>query len=132
MPVQTICVALVDDDALFRDTLASLLEMSGMAVEQYDTGEEFLAAAAEDCQAACVVIDVQLGTMTGLEVAQQLPEVGFRRPVIFMTGAVEASFEKQAQELGCAAFLRKPFRRDVLIEAIMAATTAQDRQGQGA
>jgi FixJ family two-component response regulator len=132
MSVQGICVALVDDDALFRDTLASLLEMSGMAVEQYDTGEDFLAAAAGDCQAVCVVIDVQLGTMTGLELAQQLPEVGFLRPVIFMTGSVEASFEKQAQDLGCAAFLRKPFRRDALIEAILAATTSQDRQGQGA
>jgi FixJ family two-component response regulator len=70
--------------------------------------------------------------MTGLEVAQQLPAVGFRRPVIFITGSVEASIEKQAQELGCAAFLRKPFRRDALIEAIMAATTPQNRQGSGA
>lgn len=132
MSVQNICVALVDDDAVFRDMLASLLEMSGMAVEQYDTGEEFLAAAAEDCQAACVVLDVQLGTMTGLEVAQQLPEIGFVRPVIFITGSVEERFEKQAEDLGCVAFLRKPFRRDALIEAIMAATTPQDRQGQGA
>jgi FixJ family two-component response regulator len=132
MPGQNICVALVDDDAVFRDTLASLLELSGMAVEQYDTGEDFLAAAAEECQASCVVLDMQLGTMTGLEVAQQLPAVGFLRPVIFITGSVEASFEKQAEELGCAAFLRKPFRRDALIEAIMAATSLQDRQGQGA
>jgi FixJ family two-component response regulator len=132
MPVQNLCVALVDDDSVFRDTLASLLEMSGMEVEQYDTGEEFLAAAAEDCQAACVVIDVQLGTMTGLEVAEQLPEVGFMRPVIFITGSVEESFARRAEELGCAAFLRKPFRRDALIEAIMAATISQDRPGQGA
>lgn len=130
--MQGLCIALVDDDALFRDSLASLLEMSGMSVEQYDTGEDFLAAAAEDCRAACVVLDVQLGTMTGLEVAQQLPGVGFRRPVIFMTGSVEASFEKQAEELGCAAFLRKPFRRDALIEAIMAATAPENRQGSGA
>ncbi len=132
MSVQGICVALVDDDALFRDTLAGLLEMSGMSVEQYDTGEDFLAAAAEDCQAVCVVIDVQLGTMTGLEVAQQLPEVGFERPVIFITGSIEASLEKRAKDLGCAAFLRKPFRRDTLIEAIVAATAPQIRQGSGA
>jgi FixJ family two-component response regulator len=132
MPVHGLCIALVDDDALFRDSLASLLELSGIAVEQYDTGEDFLAAAAEDCRAACVVIDVQLGGITGLELAGQLPEVGFHRPVILMTGSIEPSFERQAHELGCAAFLRKPFRRDALIEAIMAATASQDRPGQGA
>jgi FixJ family two-component response regulator len=51
MSVQGLCIALVDDDALFRDSLASLLEMSGLEVEQYDTGEDFLAAAADGCQA---------------------------------------------------------------------------------
>jgi FixJ family two-component response regulator len=132
MPGSNIRVALVDDDALLRDALASLLEISGMDVEQYDTGEDFLAAAAEDCQAACVVIDVQLGAMSGLDVAQQLPQIGFRRPVIFITGSIDPGFEKQARDLGCVAFLRKPFRRDALIEAIMAATTSQDRQGSGA
>jgi two-component system response regulator FixJ len=132
MSEQGICVALVDDDAVFRDALASLLEMSGMSVEQYDTGEEFLAAAAEDCQAACVVIDVDLGTMTGLELARQLPEVGFRRPIIFMTGSVEPSVQEQAEGLGCAAFLRKPFRRDALVEAIVAAASRGQRQESGA
>lgn len=132
MSIRSTCVALVDDDALFRDALASLLEMSGMSVEQYDSGEDFLAAA-QECEADCIVMDVQLGAMTGLEVVKQLQKAEFRRPVIFVTGSVDETFEKQAEELGCAAFLRKPFRRDALIEAIMAAMTSQDQpQGSGA
>ncbi len=131
MSIRPTCVALVDDDAVFRDALAGLLEMSGMSVEQYDSGEEFLIAAAEDCKAVCVVLDVQLGGITGLEVAQKLQEAGVVSPVIFMTGSIDPKFEKQAEALGCAAFLRKPFRRDVLIAAIVAATS-QDRQGSGA
>ncbi|HWV53019.1 response regulator transcription factor [Pseudorhodoplanes sp.] len=132
MSIRPLCVALVDDDAVFRDALASLLEIAGMSVEQYDTGEDFLVAVEADCKAECVVMDVQLGGITGLEVAQQLREIDFQPPVIFMTGSVEADVEKQAEDLGCAAFLRKPFRRDALIEAIMAATALQDRQGSEA
>jgi FixJ family two-component response regulator len=132
MSIRPLCVALVDDDVVFRDALASLLEIAGMSVDQYDTGEDFLVAAAAGCKVGCVVMDVQLGGITGIEVAQQLRTIGFQPPVIIMTGSMEEGVEKQAEDSGCAAFLRKPFRRDALIEAIMAAATLQDRQGSEA
>ncbi len=132
MSIRPLCIALVDDDVIFRDALAGLLEVAGMSVEQYDTGEDFLVAAASDCGAACVVMDIELGGVTGLDVAQQLRAGGFQPPVILMTGSMESSVEKQAKELGCAAFLRKPFRRDALIEAITAATALRDRPGSEA
>lgn len=121
MSIRGTSIALVDDDPAFRDLLANLLEMSGMVVEQYDSGTDFLAGAASS-KAACVVADIQLGDITGIEMARQLAASAFNFPIILMTGSTDPVFERQADELGCAAFLRKPFRRDVLIEAIMAAT----------
>jgi FixJ family two-component response regulator len=96
MSVPGTSVALIDDDEVFREALSELLELSGLTVEQYGSGGGFLAAA-------------QGSTAS-------------RVPVIFITGSADATFERQAEELGCVAYLRKPFRRDRLIEAIMAAT----------
>jgi FixJ family two-component response regulator len=121
MSVPGTSVALIDDDEVFREALSELLELSGLTVEQYGSGGGFLAAA-QGSTAACLIVDVQLGDITGIEMAQQLAASGSRVPVIFITGSADATFERQAEELGCVAYLRKPFRRDRLIEAIMAAT----------
>ncbi len=129
MSLHGTCVALVDDDALFRDALASLLEMAGLTVEQYDSGEEFLAAAVMETKAACIVTDFDLYTMTGMDLVRQLRQVGFDRPAVLMTGSVDPAVDEQAEELGCVAVLRKPFRRHALMAAIRAALTPVD-QGQ--
>lgn len=113
-------VALVDDDSLLRDALARLLEMTGMTVEQYDSGEDFLAAAATS-GVACAVLDIQLGDLSGIAVAHRLKESDPGFPIVFITGSIDPVFEQQADEIEGAAFLRKPFLRDTLIEAIMAA-----------
>lgn len=124
MSVRGISVALVDDDELLRELLSDLLELAGLEVEQYGSGTSFLAAA-EKSKAECLVVDVQLGDITGIEMTKQLAGSGFSFPVIFITGSADATFERQAEDVGCVAFLRKPFRREQLIEAIMAATTAE-------
>lgn len=124
MPHSGIAVALVDDDALLRDALARLLEMSGMAVEQYHSGEHFLSAAPTS-RADCVVLDVQLGDISGITVAQELRAWRPEFPIVFITGSIDPVFERQADEIDSAAFLRKPFLRDTLVEAIMAATAAR-------
>ena len=124
MPHSGIAIALVDDDALLRDALARLLEMSGMAVEQYHSGADFLSAAPTS-QADCVVLDVQLGDISGIAVAQELRASRPEFPIVFITGSMDPVFERQADEIDSAAFLRKPFLRDTLVEAIMAATAAR-------
>jgi FixJ family two-component response regulator len=121
MSIQGISVALIDDDELLRESLGDLLELAGLVVEQYASGEAFVAAAAQS-KAACLIVDIQLGDMTGIEMVRHLSASDLYFPVIFMTGSTDAVFEGQADEVGCAAFLRKPFRRDMLIEAIMVAT----------
>jgi FixJ family two-component response regulator len=130
MSIRGTSVALVDDDAAFRDLLANLLEMSGMIVEQYDSGTEFLAGVAS-CKATCIVADIHLGDITGIEMTRQLLASGFSFPIILMSGSIDPVFERQAEELGCAAFLRKPFRGGVLIEAIMAATRLNAKPERG-
>jgi FixJ family two-component response regulator len=113
-------IALVDDDALLRDALARLLEMTGMTVEQYVSGEDFLAAAATS-GAACAVLDIQLGDLSGIAVAHRLKESDPHFPIVFITGSIDPVFEQQADAIEGAAFLRKPFLRDTLIDAIKAA-----------
>jgi FixJ family two-component response regulator len=120
-------IALIDDDALLRDALARLLEMTGMTVEQYDSGEEFLAAA-DGSKVDCVVIDVQLGDISGIEVAHHLRETQGHYPIVFITGSIDPVFEQQADEIDGAAFLRKPFLRDTLIEAILAAIAHREKR----
>jgi FixJ family two-component response regulator len=122
-------VALIDDDRLLRDALARLLTMTGMAVEQYDSGAQFLAAA-ETSRADCVVIDVQLGDISGIEVARQLQQSEPYFPIVFITGSIDPVFEQQADEIEGAAFLRKPFLRDTLIDAILAAMAARHSERQ--
>jgi FixJ family two-component response regulator len=124
MSVRGTSVALVDDDEFLREMLSDLLELAGLKVEQYGSGASFLAAA-EKSKAECLIVDVQLGDITGIEMAKQLAGSGFSFPVIFITGSADATFERQAEDVGCVAYLRKPFRRDQLIEAIMAATATE-------
>jgi FixJ family two-component response regulator len=113
-------IAVVDDDPALREALQRLLDVSGYAVELYASGEEFLGAAAAS-EAACLVIDIQLGDITGVELARQLAAGGFKFPLVFITGATDATFHRQAVDLGCVAYLHKPFRPVRLIDAIAAA-----------
>ena len=119
LPYSGLSVAIVDDDEQLRTGLSRLLEMSGMTVEQYGSGEAFLDAAATS-QADCVVIDIMLGDLTGFEVVQHL-EASQPFPIVFITGSPDPLYEQQADRIAGAAFLRKPFLRDTLIEAILAA-----------
>jgi FixJ family two-component response regulator len=94
-------------------------------VEQYDSGEDFLAAAATS-SAACAVLDIQLGDLSGIAVAHRLKESDPYFPIVFITGSIDPVFEQQADEIEGAAFLRKPFLRDTLIDAIKAAMATRN------
>lgn len=114
-------VVIVDDDEGTRDAMRALLSAFGYPTALFTSGEDFLRAA-PGSKVSCVLLDIQLGGMSGLELAGQLAGTGFSCPIIFMTGSLDESFEKQALALGGVAFLRKPFPADRLIEAIKKAT----------
>ncbi len=116
-----IIVAIVDDDPGMRAALQSLLSSHGYVAELYASAAEFLDAATTS-KAACLLVDVQLGDITGIEMGRRLCAGGYRFPIVFMTGSTDATFRKQAMDLGCAAYLQKPFTADRLGEAILTAT----------
>jgi FixJ family two-component response regulator len=110
-------VAVVDDDPEMRASLATLLDALGYRAETYDSAETFLVCAAA-CKACCLVIDINLGDITGVELAHQLCADGLKWPIIFMSGLVDDAIKTQASAVGPIAFLHKPFRADDLIDAI--------------
>jgi FixJ family two-component response regulator len=117
MAAQRSVIAVVDDDSELRSALGDLLSMFGYGIELFASGVEFLAAA-RTTEAACLVTDIELGDISGVELARQLAALGYEFPVIFMTGSRDDTFWRQANELGCVAYLNKPFPARQLIDAI--------------
>jgi len=98
--------------------MAALLSAFGYVPYTFNSAEAFLSVAATS-KAKCLVVDVQLGDISGVELARQLADAGFRFPVIFMSALDDELILRQAEQLGCVAYLRKPFGADMLIEAIV-------------
>jgi FixJ family two-component response regulator len=110
-------VAIVDDDPGMRQALESMLSAFGYATETYSSAEEFVRAAITT-EASCLVVDIQLGDISGVELGRQLSATGFEFPIVFMTGSQEEIHRRQAIDLGCIAYLNKPFPAKQLIDAI--------------
>lgn len=125
-------VYVVDDDEALRDSLVWLLEAEGLVVETFDSGEAFLAAA-HDGMCGCVVLDVRMPGISGLELYERLGEQGFRLPVIFITGHGDVPMAVSALKKGAADFIEKPFNdKDMLrlIEQCLATERAERAQRQ--
>jgi FixJ family two-component response regulator len=125
MPEHTIAV--VDDDGGVRKSLGRLLSASGYRVEAFPSAEEFLRAAPTST-ATCLIVDFNLGDLSGLELARRLSADGFEFSIIFMTGAADDTARKQCMEFGCVGFLYKPFLQDRLMQAIRKATSINAAQ----
>ena len=85
--------------------------------ELYASAEEFVRAAITT-EAACLVVDIQLGDISGVELGRHLSATGFEFPIVFMTGSQEETHRRQAMDFGCIAYLLKPFPAEQLIDAI--------------
>jgi FixJ family two-component response regulator len=110
-------IAVVDDDPEICASLETLLAAYGYDVETFESAETFLARIAT-CRASCLIVDIHLGDITGVELARHLAADGFKFPIIFMTGHCDAFIERQAFTVGGVAFLYKPFSVTTLIDAI--------------
>jgi FixJ family two-component response regulator len=119
-------VAIVDDDPGMRDALELLLSSLGYRTELFTSAEEFTSASMTS-NPTCLLIDIQLGGMSGLEFARKLFLMGRAVPTVFMTGSHDEMVQRQALELGCVAFLHKPFPNDQLLESIVRATGVNSR-----
>lgn len=94
-----------------------LLDAHGFTTVAFSSAEEFLAHSAGR-GVDCLLLDIGLGGMSGIELRRQLKASGSILPIIFMTGLDDDAIEQQALKAGCVAFLRKPFSKGALIDAI--------------
>lgn len=113
-------VAIVDDDESIRTALYSVLGSAGMTARSFASAEEFLGSA-QLSETACIILDIRMPGMSGLELQQQLTETGWRIPIIFITASEDTKIKSQALNGGAVAFLVKPFDNDVLIANARAA-----------
>jgi FixJ family two-component response regulator len=113
-------VVIVDDDESVRVAVHGVLRSVGMNAQTFSSAEEFLASG-KQAQAGCLVTDVQMPGMTGLELQSRLAEDDYNIPIIFITAYGNARMRAQAMRAGAVEFLGKPFNDEVLLESIRAA-----------
>lgn len=113
-------VHIIDDDDAVRDSMAVLLEIRGMPVATYESAEAFLAVLAQGAE-GCVVTDVQMPGMSGLELLAKVRAEGHDLPVIVATARSRRTLAAEAMARGAAALLEKPFTPDELLAAVEAA-----------
>jgi len=99
-------IHVVDDDDIVRDSLKVLLESRQFVVRDFSSGGDFFTR--RDGDAACLVLDIHMPDMTGIDVLRRLRDEGDRLPVLIVTGKWDAATRAQADALGVAAFLDKP------------------------
>lgn len=113
-------VHVIDDDAALRDSLAFLLGSAGLRVRSFESAQAFLQELAS-VEAGCVVTDVRMPGIDGLELLRLLQEMGKGLPVIVMTGHGDVPLAVKAMRLGAADFVEKPFEDEVMIASVRAA-----------
>ena len=113
-------VLVVDDDASVRKSLQRLLRSAGFSAQVFATGVELLSHDPFDGP-CCLVLDVQMPEMSGLEVQRHLAASGSHIPIVFITAHTDTQVRDRAMQAGAAAFLEKPFHDQTLLDAVEAA-----------
>jgi FixJ family two-component response regulator len=119
-PVAVPTVFIVDDDSGMRQAVQDLVESVGLRAESFSTGEEFLQRQ-RTTDPGCLVLDVRLPQMSGLDFQRQLTEIGVQIPIIFITAHGDIPMSVRALKSGAVEFLTKPFRDQDLLDAIQQA-----------
>jgi FixJ family two-component response regulator len=131
LPEADPAVFVVDDDVSVREALESLIRSAGLRVESFSSAEEFLVQRRAD-EASCLVLDVRLPDLSGIDLQKRMAELNVDIPIIFITGHGDVPTTVQAMKAGALEFLTKPFADDELLGAIRHAierhrTTRQQR-----
>lgn len=113
-------VSIVDDDVSVRRSAQRLLSSSGLRAEAFASAEEFLQSGLVD-ETACLLLDVSMPGMNGLELQRRLAETARQIPIIFISARASEDEERRALQAGAAKFLHKPASKEVLLQAIRAA-----------
>jgi len=110
-------ISVVDDDESVRDAIQNVLRSAGLRTETYASAEDFLDIGHPE-NSDCVVLDIRMPGMTGLQLQQRLTDDGLAIPTIFVTAYSDESARHQALEAGASAFLPKPFDPDGLLQSV--------------
>jgi two-component system response regulator DctR len=122
---------IVDDDAAIRDALCWLLKSRGVACAPWESGEAFLAGPGAGAR-GCIVLDVRMEGITGIEVHEQLVALGCTTPVLFLTGHGDVPMAVAALKKGAFDFVEKPFNDNELVDRILAAMRLdEERRREG-
>ena len=113
-------VAIVDDDELVRDSLRGLMEQAGFPALAFESAEEFLNSD-ERGHTGCLIADIRMPGMSGLELQSRLNHDHRRIPIIFITAQGDEELRLQALRAGAVDFLTKPFDNNVLLESVRVA-----------
>ena len=113
-------IHIIDDDAAMRDSLAFLLDVNGYAAKAYETANDFLKDAAARTS-SCIISDIRMPGMNGIELVKHLRSAGTTCPVILITGHGDVALAVEAMKAGAADFIEKPFDDSALLEAIRTA-----------
>jgi FixJ family two-component response regulator len=122
MPVEgtSRLIAIIDDDEAMQDSLRDLMEAAGLPARSFGSAEEFLESDLHT-RAACLVVDVRMPKMSGLQLQARLKEEDCKIPIIFITAHGDASIRVRAMREGAAEFLAKPFDHHLLLKRVRAA-----------
>jgi len=118
-------VHVVDDDAAIRDALSWLLRSRGLRARSWDSGEAFLAAWSPD-MVGCIVLDVRMDGMSGVEAYDQLLDRGCAMPVLFLTGHGDVPLAVEALKKGAFDFVEKPFNDNQLVDRLLEALRSDE------
>lgn len=120
-------VFLIDDDQAVRDAVALLLQTGGLAVETFASATDFLEAGVAQ-RPGCLVLDVRMPGLSGLDLQKQLRTSGYRIPIIFMTGHGDIPMAIRAMKAGAFDFIEKPFQGQALLARIQEALAFDVRE----
>jgi FixJ family two-component response regulator len=120
-------VLVVDDDSAMRDALTNLFLSVGLRVEVFGSAPELLRSSLPNV-ASCLVLDIRLPGVTGLDFQVELSEAGIHIPIIFMTGHGDIPMSVQAMKAGAVDFLTKPFRHHEMLHAVNRALAADRKR----
>ncbi len=113
-----VSVCIVDDDESVRIALTDLLDSAGLRAEAFSSGREFLGSQPRNNLPNCLILDVRLPEMSGLDFQKELTVAGIAVPIVFITGHGDIPMSVQAMKAGAVDFLPKPFRDQDLLDAI--------------
>ena len=122
-------VHVIDDDEAVRDSLAFLLRSARMDVRAYESATAFLAALPE-ASGGCIVTDVRMPEISGVDLLRRLRELKVAMPVIVITGHGDVQLAVEAMKIGAADFIEKPFDDDVLLAAVKSALDRSEKSAQ--